>query len=392
MELGRPRLLFLVTEDWYFWSHRVGLALAARDEGFEVLVAARAGPCAERIQRAGLRLLPLRMLRRGAPGLRDMAAVAEIFRIYRRVRPDLVHHVALKPVICGSWAARLARVPGVVNAIAGLGSAFIGGGKGSWVVRAGLRPALRAAVAIPGSVTIFQNRDDQADFSRAGILGSGRAMVIRGCGVDTDLFAMSGEPQGPPVVMLPARMLWDKGVGEFVEAARLVSRRGVTARFVLVGMVDPTNPSAIPESQLRAWTDEGLVKWWGHRDDMPGTLAAAHLVVLPSYREGLPKVLLEAAASGRAIVATDVPGCREIVRHGVNGLLVPPKDARALADAISSLVEDRSFRQEAGRRGRHIVDGEFSLARIAGETISAYREVIDGSLASVVTRARRARA
>jgi glycosyltransferase involved in cell wall biosynthesis len=390
MELGRPRLLFLVTEDWYFWSHRVGLALAARDEGFEVLVAARAGPCAERIRRAGLRLLPLRMLRRGTPGLRDLAAIAEIFRIYRRARPDLVHHVALKPVICGSWAARLARVPAVVNAIAGLGSAFIGGGTGSWVVRAALRPALRAAVAMPGSVTIFQNRDDQADFARAGILGSGRATVIRGCGVDTALFAMSGEPQGPPVVMLPARMLWDKGVGEFVEAARLVSRRGVTARFVLVGMVDPTNPSAIPESQLRDWRDDGLVEWWGHRDNMPATLAAGHVVVLPSYREGLPKVLLEAAASGRAIVATDVPGCREIVRHGVNGLLVPPKDARALAAAISSLVEDRSFRQEAGRRGRQIVDEEFSLARIAGETISAYREVIDGSLASVVARARRA--
>jgi glycosyltransferase involved in cell wall biosynthesis len=390
MELIRPRLLFLVTEDWYFWSHRIGLALAAQEEGFEILVAARAGACAERIRRAGLRLLPLRMLKRGAPGVRDLAAVAEIFRIYRRVRPHLVHHIALKPVICGSYAARLARVPTVVNAIAGLGSAFIGDGKRSWVVRAALRPALRAAVATPRSITIFQNRDDQTEFARAGILG-GRAAVIRGSGVDTDRFIVSEEPPGPPLVMLPARMLWDKGVGVFVEAARLVSRRGVTARFVLVGKVDPTNPSGIAESQLRAWTNEGLVEWWGHRDDMPATLAAAHVIVLPSYREGLPKVLLEAAACGRAIVATDVPGCREIVRHEVNGLLVPPNDSPALADAICTLTADPSFRGEAGRRGRAIVSAEFSLARIAAETISTYRQAMDPSLVPVVTRGRRAR-
>lgn len=386
MELARARLLFLITEDWYFWSHRLGLALAARDAGFDVLLATRVDRHAERIRRAGLRLIPLRMLRRGGSRLRDLAAVVEISRIYRRERPDVVHHVALKPVVCGSWAARLARVPGVVNAVAGLGSAFIGGRNASPAVRTALRPALRAAIRTPRAVTIFQNWDDQVDFARAGILGDGRAMVIRGSGVDTDVFAMSHEPPGPPLVMLPARMLWDKGVAEFVEAARLVSSRRRGVRFALVGMVDPPNPSAIPESRLRAWHDEGAVEWWGHRDDMPATLAAAHVVVLPSYREGLPKVLLEAAASGRAIVTTDVPGCREVARQRENGLLVPPRDPRSLAEAISRFVDDPAWRQEAGRRGRAIAEKEFSLRRIAPETITVYRQIVDGSLASLATR------
>jgi glycosyltransferase involved in cell wall biosynthesis len=179
--------------------------------------------------------------------------------------------------------------------------------------------------------------------------------------------------------MLPARMLWDKGIAEFVEAARILLKRGATARFVLVGMIDKENSSAIPESRIRAWQKEGLVEWWGHREDMPTVLAAANVVVLPSYREGLPKVLLEAAASGRATVATDVPGCREVVRNGVNGLLIPPRDPVALADAIEGFVENPELRRTAGRRGRQIAEQEFSLARIAGETIAVYRNLLGES-------------
>ena len=177
-------------------------------------------------------------------------------------------------------------------------------------------------------------------------------------------------------MMLPARMLWDKGVAEFVDAARLLSNRCTEVRFVLVGMIDPGNRSAISDSQIRAWQDEGVVEWWGHREDMPATLAAANVVVLPSYREGLPKVLLEAAACGRAVVATDVAGCREIVRQGVNGFLVPPRDPAALADAVALLIRDPALRAEAGRRSRGIVEQEFSVSKIAGETLTVYRELL----------------
>lgn len=383
MAIRRPRLLFLVTEDWYFWSHRVDLARVAQDEGFEVLVATRVRNHGERIRRAGFRLVPLRTLRRGAPGARDMAAVAEILCLYWRARPDIVHHVALKPVVYGSWAARLARVPGVVNAIAGLGSAFIGNSTGSPPLHVAARHSLRFAFAVLRSTAIFQNHDDWEYFTRTGILGKSRAVVIRGSGVNTNLFMVSPEPAGVPLVLLPARMLWDKGVGEFVEAARILSAQRIHARCVLVGMIDAENPSAIPEARIRAWQHEGVVEWWGHREDMPRTLAAANVIVLPTYREGLPKVLLEASASGRVIVATDVPGCREIVRHGVNGSLVPPHDPRALAEAITLLVRNPALRAEAGRRGREIVEREFSVARIAGETLAVYRRLLDESGARV---------
>jgi glycosyltransferase involved in cell wall biosynthesis len=171
-------------------------------------------------------------------------------------------------------------------------------------------------------------------------------------------------------------MLWDKGVGEFVEAARLLKAQGIRARFVLAGMVDEENPAQITERRLRTWQDEGLVEWWGHQDDMRRVLSAAHVVVLPSYREGLPKVLLEAAACARPIVATDVPGCREVVRDGDNGILVPPKDSHALAAAIAKLVQEPALRARMGAQGRALVVKEFSVERIAGETLGLYRELL----------------
>ena len=385
MALASPRLLLLVTEDWHFWSHRLDLARAARRAGFEVFVATRIAAHADRIRAEGLKVCPLRRLRRGTPSARDLMAVLEIARIYRKVGPDVVHHVAVKPVVYGSWAARLARVPNVVNAIAGLGSSFIGTVAGAGLLRATMKRALRSALATPGSRVIFQNRDDLDYFRTSGVLGDTPALIIPGAGVDPMLFAASPEPTGTPVVMLASRLLRDKGVGEFVAAARALTRRGVDARFVLVGMVDPRNPTGISADQLQAWQAEGVIEWWGHCDDMPRTLRAANLVVLPSYREGFPKVLLEAAASGRAIVATDVPGCREIVRHEENGYLVPSRDIESLAAAIAALLRDPARRAAAGNRGRELAVREFSSDRIAADTIAVYRDLLHdrGACASV---------
>jgi glycosyltransferase involved in cell wall biosynthesis len=224
---------------------------------------------------------------------------------------------------------------------------------------------------------VFQTREDYAQFTDASVVQRSDAVIIRGAGVDVSVFRATPEPQGEIVVLLAARMLWDKGVGEFVEAVRLLKRRGVGFKAVVVGIVDEGNPRAIPESRLRAWHDEGAIEWWGRRDDMPAVLASSHIVVLPTYYgEGVPKALLEAAASARPIVTTGIPGCRDVVRDGENGLLVPPMEPRALADAIATLVADRGLRERFGKRGREIAVDEFRVEKVVEETLAVYRDVL----------------
>jgi glycosyltransferase involved in cell wall biosynthesis len=366
-----PKVVILVNVDFFFVSHRLALGVALRAAGFDVVVAAASTGAEAAIEEAGLRFVPLPMHRSGRAPWREASTVATILAIYRRERPDIVHHVTIKPVLYGSLAARLVGVP-VINAVTGLGFVFIG-------ASAGFRRAVRAGyrVALGGARTrvIFQNPDDEQAFVASGLVARSRARLIRGAGVDTRRFAPASLPDGPPVVLLAARMLWDKGVGELVEAARQLRGR---ARFVLVGPLDPDNPAAIAETRLRAWQDEGLVEWWGPRpaSAMPAVLAGAHLVALPSYREGLPLVLAEAAACARACVATDVPGCREIVRDGETGWLVPPRDAAALAAAIARALDDRAELARRGARGRALVENEFALDLVLGRTLDVYRELL----------------
>ncbi|MBX3328799.1 MAG: glycosyltransferase family 4 protein [Nitrospira sp.] len=378
----RPRLLYLITEDWYFWSHRVDLARAARGAGYDVVVATRVTDHGERIRGEGFQLEPLEMVRRSRNPFREVAAVAELVRLYRRVRPDVVHHVAMKPILYGSVAAWFTRVPAVINAFAGLGYTFMDGR--NRLLRWGMKTALRTVLSLGHSVVLVQNHDDQDRLVGEGVTPASRTRMIAGSGIDVAVYAVQPQPSGVPIVVLPARMLWDKGVGEFVEAARQLKRKDVHARFILVGRRDEHNPAAIPEIRLKEWMQEGVVEWWGHREDMPAVYAAAMLVVLPSYREGLPKVLLEAAACGRAMVATDVPGCREIVRDRFNGLLVSPKDSVSLAAAIDELLSDHHMREVMGQRSRTRVMAEWSGHRIAEQVLNLYQDMvkvsaIDGS-------------
>jgi glycosyltransferase involved in cell wall biosynthesis len=370
----RPRLLYLITEDWYFWSHRVDLARAARGAGYDVVVATRVTDHGERIRREGFQLEPLEMVRRSRNPFREVAAVAELVRLYRRVRPDVVHHVAMKPILYGSVAAWLTRVPAVINAFAGLGYIFMGGR--NRLLCWGMKTALRTVLSLGHSVVLVQNHDDQDRLVGEGVTPASRTRIIAGSGIDVAVYALQPQPSGVPIVVLPARMLWDKGVGEFVEAARQLKRKDVHARFILVGRRDEHNPAAIPEIRLKEWMQEGVVEWWGHREDMPAVYAAAMLVVLPSYREGLPKVLLEAAACGRAMVATDVPGCREIVRDRFNGLLVSPKDSVSLAAAIDELLSDHQMREVMGQRSRTRVMAEWSGHRIAEQVLGLYQDMV----------------
>jgi glycosyltransferase involved in cell wall biosynthesis len=370
-----PRLLFVVTEDWYFCSHRLYLACAAKVAGFDVSVATRVAGHGERIRAAGLRLYPLNMVRGGTNPWQEIFAFLNLVRIFREERPDIVHLVAVKPVIYGSLAAFFTGIGRVVSALPGLGYVFSSDRSKARLLRPLVRMAYRRLLSGAGKRLILQNPDDVRLFVSLGLAREDSIRLIRGSGVDTQRYAPALEPDGAPLVVLPARMLWDKGVGEFVAAARELRSCGVDARFALVGDADMENPASIPRRQLKEWTDEGVVEWWGQRDDMPNVFCQSALVCLPSYREGLPKALLEAASCGRAIVTSDVPGCREIVCHGDNGLLVPGRDAAALAAALAHLLQRPDERRRMGDRGRHRVLAEFSQESVSQATIAVYREL-----------------
>lgn len=373
---SRPSILFLVTEDWYFQLHWIGLAQATRDAGFEVLLAMRVQEHGQQISRQGFRLFPIGLLRRSLNPIREFLAVLELVRLYRSEKPDIVYHIAAKPILYGSLAAHLAGIRQVINVFAGLGYTYTSESLNARLLRLFLRVGLKAACTRPGTIAVFQNEEDRAQLAHDRIVEESRTRVIPGTGVDIDRFRPISDQFPEPIVLLACRMLWDKGVGEFVEAARLMKQLKANARFVLVGRCDHDNPASIGLRQLQKWQEEGVVEWWGHRDDMPTVFSKSAVVVLPSYREGLPVSLLEAAACGKPMVATDVPGCREVVRHRVNGLLVPPRNASALADAITMLLGDEELRVQLGRCGREIAVKEFSTAAVTAHTLALYRELL----------------
>ncbi len=367
----RPKLCFFVTEDWYFVSHRLPLAVAARDAGYDVCVATRVRKHGDVIRNAGLRLLPFENDRSGVNPLAELATLVRLIRLWRRERPDVVHHVAMKPVLYGSIAARFARTPNVINALAGMG--WLVNSRTGFISR--LKPTVRWFLGrlLRTGTVIVQNPDDASLLAQLGV-PAWRIVRIAGSGVDLQRFHPRPGPHGPPVVVLPARLLWDKGVGEFVAAARLLLERGVRARFVLAGSPDPANPSSVSAAQIRKWVDEGIVEAPGWIEDMPSLLGASSIVCLPSsYGEGIPKCLIEAAAAGLPIVTTDAPGCREIVRTEDNGILVPAKDERSLALALERLIADPQLRARMGARGRVRAEQEFGLDAVIQQTLALYR-------------------
>jgi glycosyltransferase involved in cell wall biosynthesis len=378
MASDRPRLLLVVTEDWYFASHRFDLARTARVAGFDVALATRVSSWRGRIESEGIRVFPLQFMRRSSrqPWV-ELQAIRELASLYRDWKPDVVHHVAAKPVIYGGLAARRTGVKGVVAALAGLGHAFASERASARMLRPALLAAYRVALKQRHVRLIVQNPEDERFVVDQRLVPAQVLRVIRGSGVDTHVFRPQAEPDRVATFVLVARMLWDKGVGEFVEAARMLQQRNVAARCLLVGEADPENPAAISREQLRRWHAEGHVEWWGHRSDMADVLAGAHVACLPSYREGLPKSLLEAAACGLPLIATDVPGCREIAVHEETALLVPPRNAAALAEAMTRLARDAGLRRRLGTAGRQRVCEHFSTERITGQTIALYRELVN---------------
>lgn len=379
MSLDGRKILYLVSEDWYFCSHRLPIARAARDAGAEVIVATRVRDHAETIEREGFRLIPIALSRSGRNPFHDAWTIFGLIGLYRRERPDLVHHVALKPSLYGSIAAWLTGIPAAVNAFAGMGFVFISKGVFARTVRPVIRGAFRLLLNRPGNHVIVQNPDDFGLFADTVGVAPHRISTIRGSGVDTTQFRPSAEPDGTPVAVCVARLLWDKGIGELVEAARSLRARGVAIRIRLVGPGDE-NPAAIPETTLSDWAQEGIVDIAGPKDDIAAEYAKAHIAVLPSYREGLPKALLEAAAAGLPMVATDVPGCREVCRHDDTGLLVPARSVEPLADALETLAKDSARRARFGGAARALAEKEFAETVIVEQTVALYEKAISRDL------------
>lgn len=374
---GKQRLMFVVTEDWYFMSHRLPLARAARDAGYEVYVATRVTTLAAEIATEGISLVPLcKMERTGRNPLGEIRAILELISIYRRYRPDIVHQIAIKPVLYGSIAARIARVRRVANNLAGLGFVFSSKSLKAMILRPLISAFLALALKRRGTLTIVQNSDDERVLAENIGVPPGSIRLIKGSGVDMTKFRSERVETSPPIVLLASRMIWNKGISDFVQAASLLRKQGANARFVLLGSPDTGNPAAIPQAALEDYNSKGEIEWWGHRSDMPAIINGAALVCLPStYGEGVPKILIEAAAGACAIVAYDVPGCREIVRNGENGLLVPAGDIAGLALAIGQLLDDPDKRRAMGLKGRRIVEAEFTQEHVVAQTLAAYAEL-----------------
>jgi glycosyltransferase involved in cell wall biosynthesis len=384
--MDKTRVLYVGNHAGYFLTHRLPVFRALQDVGYDVHVAVPAQSDAlgkmiddnavDTIRRLGFEFHNISIKRGSVNPINEIFSLYQLFRLYKTLKPDLVYHSTIKPVLYGGLLSRIMGIPGAIFGVTGLGYLFVSSGYKSSLLRIPIRLVFAVVLSHPNAYTIFQNEDDYKAFIHQHLIIPEKAVVIKGSGVDLKEYCCVDEPSGVPVVVLISRMLWDKGVGEFVEAAKILRNDGVQGRFVLVGDSDPNNPASIPKEQLQTWHDSGLIEWWGWRADIPLILRQSHIVSLPSYREGVPKALIEAAASGRPIVTTDVPGCREVVQNKVNGFLVPPKDAQALANAIKQLMLNAYLRQEMGRRGRELAEMEFSVERV----VSSVKRICDNLL------------
>ena len=365
-------LVYVITEDWFFTSHFLDRAIAAKKAGYKVSVVTRCRNVAERLRQHGLLVENIEFSRRGLNPVTEIATVLRLWSILKRIKPDIVHNIALKPVVLGSLAAKLAGANKVVNAPVGMGYVFTSKESKARVLRPVVKSLIRYVLSRPNSRVIIENQDDFENLISGKFANQDSIFLVKGAGVDTIKFAAKPEPDSPITVIMVSRLLRDKGVQEFMEAAKTVRATNSKVQFLLVGDVDDGNPTSLTSTQLMELTDSKDVTWLGVRTDIVELLAASHIACLPSYREGLPKSLIEAASVGRPIVTTDVPGCREVVTHLVNGLLVRPRDSKELAVAIEKLASDPDLRRKMGAENRHKAENEFSNEIIIRQTHSVY--------------------
>lgn len=368
------KILLVANTDWYVYNFRLSLAKFLRERGHEVVFVSPGGPFIKKIEQNGFRTIEWHVSRSGVNVGAEVKALLNLFAVYRTEKPTLVHHFTVKPVLYGSLAAQFASVPGIVNSITGLGYVFLDKKPLVRLLRGLVIQSYRWLFRKKTLRVIFENGDDRQFFIAERIVSAQKSSVVQGVGVDIDRFRPVPEPSGDPLVVFPSRMLIDKGLGVLVEAVKRI-RLQVAIRVALVGNIDSGNPATVSEETIRSWEKQGLVEWWGFRNDMESVFQQCHIVTLPSFGEGLPTSLIEAAASGRPIVATDVPGCRDVVIDQRNGLLVPPQDANALAEALVTLVNNPTMREAMGRAGRKLAEDRFCGSKINNQIYSIYQDL-----------------
>lgn len=368
----KRRLLFVVNVDWFFISHRLPIAHALLSLGVEVHLACHFTDHKQELENMGIITHTLPLSRSGISFVTEVRLVIAMLRVLMRVRPNIVHLVSIKPVVYGSVLCRLLRDVKVVASISGLGYVFTDQSQKAKFLRFLVTFCYRVGLRSDKASVIFQNSSDMDLFSSRRIIKCRQAILIKGSGVDLDKFPYYSQPSGSSVVMFMARFLKDKGILEFIGASILLKEKYPECRFVLVGGVDTENPNSIDEQELDGWITSNVVEYWGYSKDVAATLKRAHIIVLPSYREGLPKSLIEAAACGRAVITTDVPGCRDAIDPSVSGLLVPSKDKLALADAIETLICNETRRREFGESGRRLAERCFDLKSVVASHLKIY--------------------
>ena len=372
MNVAPKHLVYVITEDWFFASHFLDRAKAAVGKGYKVSVITRCRETAREFRQYGLAPINIEFSRRGLNPITELITIFRLRTILKRIKPDIVHNVALKPVVLGSLAAQFAGVQNIVNAPVGMGYVFTSEENRARILRPVVNALIRYSLGRQVRRVIIENNDDFNNLVASGFAKKDSIALIKGAGVDTKKFDYKPEPDGQVRVIMVSRLLRDKGVQEFIDAAKLVKARESTVQFVLVGDVDEGNPTSLTADQLTDLRKSRDVTWLGARTDIAELLAASHVACLPSYREGLPKSLIEAASAGRPIVTTDVPGCREVVTHMVNGLLIQPRDVTALATAIEKLVNDPQLRQSMGKENRQKAESEYANEMIIAQTHGVY--------------------
>lgn len=378
-KLSPRKILFVVNVDWFFLSHRLPIALAAQAAGYEVHLACRFSEKGTAVKQHGFVLHELRLERSGTSLFKELKTIFAIKALVKKVKPDLIHSVTIKPVLYSGLATRFSGIARVAS-ISGLGFVFISEGFKANIVRKLVSFFYKLALRCDSTKVIFQNPTDKALFINEGIIRPEQAVMIKGSGVDLNKYKVVEQPVGEPVVMLLARLLVDKGVVEFVDAARLLKSQNISCRMVLVGDIDE-NPKSVSIAQLDSWVNDGLIEYWGFSDNVSESYAKSNIVVLPSYREGLPKSLIEAAACGRAVITTDVPGCRDAITPNQTGLLVPVKDAVALAEAIAKLCVDDDLRKQLGAAGRLLAQTDFDINSVVNKHLSLYQQLTENKSA-----------
>lgn len=365
-----PILLFVVNNPAFFLSHRLPLAQAAQQAGFNVHVATMNGPTVARIRSLGFIHHALPLSRSGKNPLAELRSLWAMYRLFKSLKPQVVHAVTIKPVIYGGIAARMAGVPGFLAAISGLGYLFTSERNGL-VKRIALR-LYKFALGHPHSRVVFQNTSDRDVLLSAGVVREEQSVLIRGSGVDLEMFSYEPEHTGTPVALMVSRLLIDKGVNEFIAAAQISQQRGSPVIWQIAGSPDPGNPGSLTREQITSWHQTGVIEWLGEQTDVAALYKKSHIAVLPSYREGLPKSLIEAAAVGRPVVTTDVPGCRDAIEVDVTGVLVPVQNALALANAVLDLANDTERRQQMGRASRDLAERAFDINTVIDTHLRLY--------------------